>query len=338
MPREQTRCTSREPNAPHLSQDDRQPMNTEAAAALCSQITDNVEGVIVGKRPVITKAIVALIAGGHILIEDVPGVGKTMLARALAVSIGGRFQRIQFTPDLLPTDVTGVSIYNQRTMEFEFRLGPVFADIVLADEINRASPRTQSAVLEAMEERQVTQDGKTYPLPETFMVIATDNPIEYEGVYPLPESELDRFLLRTEIGYPSRDDEVIAVRRQLVEHPITTLKPVASADEVRELRLVARHCHVADEVYQYVMDIIQATRASEAFHLGACPRATVALVHCAQALATVRGRDFVSPDEVKELAPDVLSHRVILRPEARMNGQSAVQCICRILEQTGSPG
>lgn len=312
-------------------------MTLDAAAESCRQIIDNIERVIIGKRAVIEKTIVALIAGGHVLIEDVPGVGKTMLARSVAVSIGGRFHRIQFTPDLLPTDVTGVSIYDQKSRQFEFRKGPVFANIVLADEINRASPRTQSALLEAMEERQVTQDGVTYPLPETFMVIATENPIEYEGVYPLPESQLDRFLLRQDIGYPSRGEEKAVVRQQLIAHPVDDLQAVAGAEDVLRIRGVARRCHVAEEVYDYAMDIVEATRGAEALKLGASPRGTLALIRCAQAMATVRGRDFVSPDELKELAPDVLGHRVILRPEARMGGQSAVGLIEEILEATPVP-
>ena len=309
-------------------------MTPQSAAEICGEIIENVERVIVGKRAAVEKTIVALVTGGHVLIEDVPGVGKTMLARSVALSIGGKFQRIQFTPDLLPTDVTGVSIYDQRTQQFEFRKGPVFANILLADEINRASPRTQSALLEAMEERQVTQDGVTYPLPDPFMVIATENPIEYEGVYPLPESQLDRFLLRQDLGYPTREEEKAVVRQQLVAHPVEDLRPVASAEDVLEVRRVARQCHVADEVYDYAMDIIEATRSADSLRLGASPRGTLALIRCAQAMATIRGRDFVSPDEVKELAPDILAHRVILRPEARMDGQSAADLIGRILEVT----
>ena len=312
-------------------------MNTETATAVCARIVENIERVIVGKRGAIEKTVVALLAGGHALIEDVPGVGKTMLARSVALSIGGTFQRIQFTPDLLPTDVTGVSVFDQRSRQFEFRKGPVFANILLADEINRAGPRTQAALLEAMEERQVTQDGVTYPLPSPFMVIATENPIEYEGVYPLPESQLDRFLLRHDIGYPDREQEKAVVRRQLISHPVEDLQAVVSAEEVEQARAAARRCHVAEEVYDYALDIIEATREAETLRLGASPRGTLALIRCAQALATIRGRDFVSPDEVKALAPDVLAHRVILRPEARMGGRSARELIRRILEDTSVP-
>ncbi|MDI9585458.1 MAG: MoxR family ATPase [Acidobacteriota bacterium] len=312
-------------------------MTPNLAAEAIAALVANIERVIVGKRETVERTVVALISGGHVLIEDVPGVGKTMLARSLALSIGGQFQRIQFTPDLLPTDVTGISVYDQSTQRFEFRKGPVFANILLADEINRAGPRTQSALLEAMEEHQVTQDGVTYPLPDPFMVIATENPIEYEGVYPLPESQLDRFLLRLELGYPSREEEKTVVKRQLIAHPVEALEPVASSAEVARVNQVVRACHVAEDVYNYALDIIQATRESESLRLGASPRGTLGLIRCAQALATLRGRDFVSPDEIKELAPSVLAHRVILRPEARMSGQTANDLILRILDRVRVP-
>ena len=246
-------------------------MTPNLAAEAIAALVANIERVIVGKRETVERTVVALISGGHVLIEDVPGVGKTMLARSLALSIGGQFQRIQFTPDLLPTDVTGISVYDQSTQRFEFRKGPVFANILLADEINRAGPRTQSALLEAMEEHQVTQDGVTYPLPDPFMVIATENPIEYEGVYPLPESQLDRFLLRLELGYPSREEEKTVVKRQLIAHPVEALEPVASSAEVARVNQVVRACHVAEDVYNYALDIIQATRESD-LRLGASPR------------------------------------------------------------------
>lgn len=312
-------------------------MTSTNAAEIIAALVGNIERVIVGKRETVERVVVALVAGGHVLIEDVPGVGKTMLARSLALSIGGQFQRIQFTPDLLPTDVTGVSIYDQATQRFEFRKGPVFANILLADEINRAGPRTQSALLEAMEEHQVTQDGTTYPLPDPFMVIATENPIEYEGVYPLPESQLDRFLLRLELGYPSRDEEKTVVKRQLIAHPVESLAPVASAEDVLRVRATVRACHVSEDVYNYALDIVQATRDSAFLRLGASPRGTLGLIHSAQALATLRGRDFISPDEIKELAVGVLAHRVLLRPEARMSGQSAADLISHVLERTTVP-
>ena len=312
-------------------------MDHQAAAALCGQIMDNVERVIVGKREVIERTLVAMIAGGHILFEDVPGVGKTMLARAVARTIGCSFSRIQFTPDLLPSDVTGVSIYDQKTGEFRYRQGPVFANILLADEVNRATPRTQSSLLEAMEERQVTVDGITHELPRPFMVIATENPIEYEGVYPLPESQLDRFLIRQKIGYPDRAAEKEVVVRQLQQRPLDALAPVATAHGVTELQQVAARCHLADNLYDYVLDLVEATRRSETLYLGASPRGTLSLIRCAQALATIRGRDYVEPDDLKELAVPILAHRVLLSAEARMGDLTTAQVIQELLERTPVP-
>ncbi|MFW5867285.1 MAG: AAA family ATPase [Armatimonadota bacterium] len=312
-------------------------MAVEDAAAVCSRIADNVERVIVGKREVIERTLVAMIARGHVLLEDVPGVGKTMLARSLAASIGGDFRRIQFTPDLLPTDVTGVSIYDQRAGEFSFRPGPVFANIVLADEINRASPRTQSSLLEAMEERQVTVDGITHELPRPFMVIATENPIEYEGVYPLPESQLDRFLLRFSIGYPERDEEKQIVRGQLAGHPVETLEPVVSSPEVAAVQRVVSRCHVSEDVYDYVLDLIEGTRGSDQLYLGAGPRGSLALVRCAQAVATLDGRDYVGPDDIKSIASEALAHRLIPRPEARVSGVTGTEVVEELLARTPVP-
>lgn len=307
------------------------------AAQLYDTIAANVARVIVGKDKAISRALTALIAGGHVLVEDVPGVGKTMLARALAVSVGGTFRRVQFTPDILPSDITGLSVYAQREQRFEFRPGPIFANVVLVDEINRASPRTQAALLEAMEERQVTQDGATYPLPEPFMVIATENPIEYEGVYPLPESELDRFLMRISLGYPGPEDEKNMVRRQLQGHPIAGLTAVATPTQVLTMRATAATLHVADEVYDYALSLIAATRSSAAVRLGASPRATVSLIRSAQALALIRGREYVLPDDVKELATDVLAHRMILKPDARIGGLSSRSVIEGILQDLPAP-
>ncbi|MCE5240106.1 MoxR family ATPase [bacterium] len=312
-------------------------MDHASAADLCRRIMDNVEQVIYGKREVIERTLVAMIAGGHMLFEDVPGVGKTMLARAVACTIGCGFSRIQFTPDLLPSDVTGVSIYDQKTGEFRFRKGPVFTHILLADEVNRATPRTQSSLLEAMEERQVTVDGVTYPLPRPFMVMATENPIEYEGVYPLPESQLDRFLIRDRIGYPDRPSEKSVVARQLTRHPIEQLQAVTSAEEVILLQQVAAECHVADAIYDYALGLVEATRQSETLYLGASPRGTLALIRCAQAVATIRGRDFVEPDDIKQLAVPILAHRVLLSAEARMGDLTTAHVIAELLERLPVP-
>ena len=312
-------------------------MDNAQAAELCSRIIANIERVIIGKREVVEKTLVVLMVGGHLLFEDVPGVGKTMLGRAIAASIGCKFRRIQFTPDLLPSDVTGVSIFNQKAGEFEFREGPVFAGILLADEVNRASPRTQASLLEAMEEGQVTVDGTTYSLPKPSLVVATDNPIEYEGVYPLPESQLDRFLMRVHLGYPSREAEIEVVKGQLLQHPIHSLAAVASTEDVLQLQEYVRACHVDDSLYDYALDIVQRTRDNECLYLGASPRGTLALIRSAQAQATLRGREFVAPDDLKELVPAVLAHRVILKPEARMNGIVAHELMQEIVAEVPVP-
>ena len=307
-------------------------IDLRAAAACCRRIRENVERVIVGKRGVIQRTIVALMAGGHVLFEDVAGLGKTMLARAIAVSIGGRFRRIQFTPDLLPTDVTGVTIYNQKTGEFEFRPGPVFANVLLADEINRTSPRTQSALLEAMAEGQVTVDGVTYELPRPFFVLATENPVEIEGIYPLPESQLDRFMMKLRIGYPSAEAEREVVRRQLIQHPIETLEPVTTPHEVLAMQSAVAHCYVDDRIYDYAINIVRGTRESELVEVGASPRGSIALIRGAQALAVLQGRDFVTPDDVKALAVSCLAHRLILKSEARVQGISPEEIVRDLLE------
>jgi MoxR-like ATPase len=312
-------------------------MNVSETAGVTQRIRDNIEQVIIGKPGAIERTLVALLAQGHLLCEDVPGVGKTLLARALARSLGATFTRIQFTPDLLPSDVTGVSIYDQGAGEFRFKPGPIFTNILLADEVNRATPRTQSSLLEAMEEGQVTVDGVSHPLPRPFMVIATENPIEYEGVYPLPEAQLDRFLMRHQIGYPDRESEKEVVRRQLQNSPLTHLQPVASAEEVLQLQQLAAAVTVADAIYDYVLGIIEASRGAESLYLGASPRATLSLIRCAQAQALLRGREYVEPDDIKQLAVPVLAHRVLLAPEMRMGDLTAEQVISEILAQTPVP-
>ena len=304
---------------------------------LTSRVLENVERVIVGKRNTIVLALSALYAGGHILLEDVPGVAKTMLARALAKSFDCSFNRIQCTPDLLPTDVTGASVFNPRTSQFQFRPGPIFAQIVLSDEINRATPRTQSAFLEAMAEHQVTVDGHTRALAEPFMIIATQNPIEHEGTYPLPEAQLDRSLMKISLGYPDRQDEDIMLQRMKRSHPIDTLEPVATADEVLAARKIIRDVHVAPAVRAYLLDIVAATRSEENLDLGASPRASLWLARSAQALAAVQGRAYVLPDDIKRLAPAVLSHRVILKPESRLRRITVARVLKEILDSLPVP-
>ena len=301
-------------------------------------VVANVERVILGKTPEVRQAIVAMVADGHLLIEDVPGTGKTMLARALAISMGCTFNRIQFTPDLLPSDVTGVSIYNQKTQDFEWRQGPINSQVVLADEINRATPKTQSALLEAMEERQVTVDGVTRPLPPPFMVLATQNPVEYEGTFPLPEAQLDRFLLRIHLGYPNASDEVAVLEGQQRQHPITTLEAVTSPEEIRAVHAVARDIWVDPQLKQYAVQLVAATRSHDAVYLGASPRGSLALFRCAQASALLAGRDYVIPDDMKLLAHAALGHRVILSPSAQVRNQDARTVIDDVLERVPVPG
>lgn len=301
-------------------------------------IIDNMKKVIVGKDRAVEQAVIALLCNGHALIEDVPGVGKTMLARSLAKSAGCTFKRIQFTPDLLPTDVTGVSVYNQRSGTFEFRPGPVMAHIVLADEINRATPKTQSALLEAMEERQVTVEGVTHPLPRPFMVLATQNPIEYEGTFPLPEAQLDRFLLRITIGYPSLEEEIAIIERQVQVHPIETIGPVTGPEEIVRAQEAVKGVYVDALIKRYIVSLVEATRQSPEVSLGASPRASLTLFRTAQALAYIRGRDYVLPDDVKELAQAALAHRIIVSPQARMRGMDGRKIVEDILERVPVPG
>jgi len=302
------------------------------------RILTNVDRVIIGKAQETRLALVCLLARGHLLIEDVPGVGKTMLARALARSTGCTFQRIQFTPDLLPSDVTGVSVFNQGTRDFEFRPGPIMAQVVLTDEINRATPKTQSALLEAMEERQVTVDGVTHRVPDPFMVMATQNPIEYEGTFPLPEAQLDRFLMRIQLGYPSPTDEVLILDAQQSQHPIEALEVVTSAREVLELQEAVREIYVDALIKQYVVTLVNATRDHESVYLGASPRGSLSLMRAAQAYAMLDGRDFVQPDDVKTLAYPTLGHRVIVSPGARVRNIDSAQVIEESISRVPVPG
>jgi MoxR-like ATPase len=305
---------------------------------LGNKLKDNLGKVIIGKDDSILLTIIAFLCQGHILIEDVPGVGKTMLARSLAKSLGCNFKRIQFTPDMLPSDVTGVSIYNQNTRDFEFRPGPLMAQIVLADEINRATPKTQSALLEAMEERQMTVDGTTYILPVPFMVMATQNPIEYEGTFPLPEAQLDRFLMRIDLGYTSLGNEIRILEEQQIIHPILELEPVITTEEILMAQDTIKHIHVSDPVKRYIVQMVRETREHPEVYLGASPRGSLGLFRSGQARAALNGRDYVLPDDVKILAPNVLSHRVVVSPAARLTDVSAVKIVREILDSLAVPG
>ena len=302
------------------------------------KIVQNIEKVIIGKRDSVELAVVSLLCQGHLLIEDVPGVGKTMLARSLSRSIGCSFSRIQFTPDMLPSDVTGVSIYNQASREFEFRAGPIMAQVVLSDEINRATPKTQAALLEAMEERQVTVDGITHQLPRPFMVLATQNPIEYEGTFPLPEAQLDRFLLRVRLGYPKKSDEILILDRQQFKHPIEDLDKVVSVEEVLLAQETVKNVYVAPAVKSYLVELTRRTREYPEVYLGASPRGSLTLYRAGQARAAMNGRYFVLPDDIKALAEVALGHRVILGPSARLRDLSATQVVEEILSSVPVPG
>jgi len=311
---------------------------TKSAANTARNIVENISKVIVGKTPVIERALAAIIAQGHILIEDVPGVGKTMLAKSISTSIGCSFKRIQFTPDLLPSDIVGVSIYNQSTGEFQFRPGPVMAQMVLADEINRATPKTQSALLEAMEELQVSVDGVTRLLEEPFVVMATQNPIEHEGTFPLPEAQLDRFLMRISLGYPGFAEELAVIEQQEQTHPIDQLQAVATPQDVIDMQAAARAVYVDGAVREYIVGLIEATREHEDVSLGASPRASLGMFRAVRAMALLQDRDYVIPDDVKDLARSVLSHRLILAPSARMRGMQTAQVIETLLESVAVPG
>ncbi len=302
------------------------------------KLVSNLEKVIIGKRETLELTVIGLLCQGHLLIEDVPGVGKTMLARSLAKSIGCDFRRIQFTPDMLPSDVTGVTIFNQVTREFEFRSGPIMSQIVLADEINRATPKTQSALLEAMEERQVTVDGVTHYLPQPFMVIGTQNPIEYEGTFQLPEAQLDRFLMRIRLGYPSLKDEISILEQQQLAHPITELRAVTTADEVIRMQGLVRQVYLAPVIKQYIVELIRSTRTNADVYLGSSPRGSLGLFRAGQARAAMNGRDYVLPDDIKALAMHVVAHRMMVDPAARLREITADFIVGEVLKILPVPG
>jgi MoxR-like ATPase len=307
-------------------------------AQIADRVAQNVEQVILGKHDEVQRTLIALLCRGHVLLEDVPGVGKTVLAKAIARSIGCTFSRIQCTPDILPSDITGVSIYNQKSGEFEFRPGPVIAQIVLADEINRATPKTQAALLEAMEEHQVTVDGRTTALPHPFLVLATQNPIEYEGTFPLPEAELDRFLVRQRLGYPSPEVELRILDAQRHGHPLERIQQVVDADEILAAQDAVQDIYVDDLIKRYVVDIVTATRAHPDVYLGASPRGSLALYRTSQAHAALAGRDFVVPDDVKSMTRDTLAHRLIINPSARVRSVEAEQIVDDVVGRVPVPG
>ena len=314
------------------------PSTVSTIQEMSNRVKEKIKKVIIGKRQTIEMVVIGLLCQGHILIEDVPGVGKTVLARSLAKSLGLSFSRIQFTPDMLPSDVTGVSIFNQETRQFEFRPGPIMAQVVLADEINRATPKTQAALLEAMEERQVTVDGISHQLPKPFLVMATQNPIEYEGTFPLPEAQLDRFLMRIRLGYPSLNDEVKILEVQQLRHPIDDLKPVVELDELLQLQEAIKSVYVAPALKKYMVELTRATRESSDVYLGASPRGSLGLFRSSQARAAMHGRDYVLPDDVKYLAEYVLSHRMVVQPAARLRNLAADQIVKENLSILPVPG
>lgn len=306
--------------------------------AVAKKIADNVEQVIVGKHDPVQLTVIALLCEGHLLIEDVPGTGKTVLAKSVAKSVGCSFRRIQFTPDMLPSDVTGISVFNQKTREFEFRPGPVMAQIVLTDEINRATPKTQSALLEAMEERQLTVDGVTYPMERPFLVLATQNPIEYEGTFPLPEAQLDRFMLRIHLGYPSGQDEITMLDSQQFTHPVTRIEQVVPTEELMAAQEQIRSVHISDLIKEYIVSLVNVTRKHPDVYLGASPRGSLALYKTGQARAAILGRDYVIPDDIKALAIETLAHRLIISPSARIKNVDPRAVVQEILDSTPVPG
>jgi MoxR-like ATPase len=313
-------------------------MDPGAVQAVARLVGDNVERVVVGKRHEVLLVLVALLCRGHVLIEDVPGVGKTVLAKAVARSIGCTFKRIQFTPDLLPSDVTGVNVFNQQSGRFEYRPGPVVAQLVLADEINRATPKTQSSLLEAMEEGQVTVDGVTHVLPDPFVVLATENPIEYEGTFPLPEAQLDRFLIRMSMGYPGRKNELEMLERQHHAHPLESLQQAARVEDLVRAQAAVREVHVAPPIVEYVVSLVEMTRKHDDVYLGASPRGSLALYNASRAWAALHGRDFVTPDDVKVLAEPTLAHRLIVNPAARIKNVDSRVVVGEILATVPVPG
>jgi len=301
------------------------------------RLIDNIETVIIGKREVVELTVAGFLSGGHVLIEDIPGVGKTMLARALAKTVGGTFKRVQFTPDLLPADVTGTSVYNQAESTFEFREGPVFANVVLADEINRATPKSQAALLECMEELQVTVDGVTYQLPQPFFVMATENPIEYEGTYSLPEAQVDRFMMRVSIGYPGREDEVEIMTRQVKRHPINSVEPVLERGEASGLQDAVRDVYLDEVLKEYIVELVGKTREHPDLELGASPRGSLALMRCSQAIAAIAGREYVIPDDIKRVAVPALAHRLILKSEQLVQGVPPERVVEEVLHSVAAP-
>ena len=329
--------TIRIPQRPTAKPTKRPAAAESPVATVTQKILANIEQVIVGKTDEIKLVLSAYLANGHVLLEDVPGVAKTMLARALAQSIGCAFKRIQCTPDLLPNDITGTSIFNPKTTDFEFRPGPLFAQIVLADEINRATPRAQSALLEAMEERKVTADGTNYELSTSFFLIATQNPIDHEGTFPLPEAQLDRFLMRLSLGYPGPDHELEILQRLQFNHPIEQLEAVTTEDEIRQCQTLVQQIQVDEKIARYVVDIVQSSRAHQDLALGASPRASLAIIRSAQAFAGIQGYDYVLPDDIKRLAPYILGHRLILRPESRLRKRTTEDVIDELLSSVNVP-